>query len=265
MTSKTASSGSPRHRWLAPIDPRIRARRVAVVREQGRRRLRFLVVAVAAMVLALLAWAVVHSPFLDVDHVDVIGARHAARSDVQQVARVRSGTPLLLVDLGAVARRVEQLPWVEHASVTRDLPGRLRITVTERVPAAWIRRAPDRVTLVDENGSVLVDASRPPDGAPELRGKWPTSSVPGSGHRLASLDGVRLLHELPDDFRRSVFAVTVERGEATVVLGYGLEVRLGRVEDVPAKVAAAQAVIAQLGTDAIRFVDVRVPGAPTTG
>ena len=41
---------------------------------------------------------------------------------------VRTHDHLLFVDTGAIARRVEQLPWVEHATVRRDFPGTIVIT-----------------------------------------------------------------------------------------------------------------------------------------
>src|SRR5437879_3611381 len=105
------------------IDPRIRERRIEVIREAGRRRLRITLIVASTIVVLGLAYLAVRSPLLDVDHVRVNGARSESAADILAAARVHLGAPLLFVDTGAVARRVEGLPWVEHASVHRDLPG----------------------------------------------------------------------------------------------------------------------------------------------
>ncbi len=54
-------------------------------------------------------------------------------------------------------RRVEleRLPWVEHASVMRLLPNRMRVAIVERTPVAFVRQG-SRIGLVDAQG-VLLD------------------------------------------------------------------------------------------------------------
>jgi cell division septal protein FtsQ len=48
------------------------------------------------------------------------------------------GQNLLSLDLGEFCRKLEQLPMVDRAEVGRELPGRLFIRITERVPIANI-------------------------------------------------------------------------------------------------------------------------------
>ena len=48
---------------------------------------------------------------------------------------IREGGPMLAFD-PAAPRRLEQLPWVRTATVERQLPGRVRIALNERVPLA---------------------------------------------------------------------------------------------------------------------------------
>ncbi|MFN8035907.1 MAG: FtsQ-type POTRA domain-containing protein [Acidimicrobiia bacterium] len=252
----------PGSRRRVGIHPRFRARRVAVVRERGRRRLRALVVLMALVGALLLAWLIVRSPILDVDHVDVEGTQRVPADEVRAAARVHLGAPMLFVDLGAVERRVEQLPWVGHATASRDWLDRIRVTVTERTPATWVWRAKDRVTLLDATGRVLGDAPIPPDGVPELRG---VRVDVGPGHQLSARDGFALLRELPAPLRGRLVVLVMDRGAATLELAFAPDVRLGAVEDVGTKLAAAQAVIDHVGTQRVHYIDVRVPDAPTTG
>ncbi|MCZ7526191.1 MAG: FtsQ-type POTRA domain-containing protein [Acidimicrobiia bacterium] len=243
------------------VDPRIGARRVEVARARGRRRLHVLLAAVAAVSLGILAWLAIRSPLLDVDRVDVVGTAETAPDDVRRAAGIDTGDPLLLADLGAAARRVEELPWVLDARVERVLPGRVRMTVRERRPVAWVGRSGAAV-LLDATGRVLGERSGPLDDLPEVRG---VGDLPDPGGTVGDVRGVALLAELPEELRGRVVVVRGTRGGVTAELAFGPEVRFGAVEDVAAKAAAALAVLAELGEEPVAYVDVRVPGAPVAG
>ena len=51
--------------------------------------------------------------------------------------------------------QLERLPWVEHAMVMRLLPNRMRVSIAERTPVAFVRQG-NHIGLVDANG-VLLD------------------------------------------------------------------------------------------------------------
>src|SRR5262249_50007670 len=151
------------------IDPRIEARRDAVRRETGRRRLRILV-AVAVVVVTLVgAYLLIESPLLNVDHVDVTGTVHASPAAVQAAIAGEHGRPLLRVNRGAAAARIEQLPWVAHASVTRSLPGTLRVSITEAQPVAYVK-VHGVVAVIGPNDRVIARTAAPPRGAVEVVG-----------------------------------------------------------------------------------------------
>jgi cell division protein FtsQ len=264
-----------------PIDPRIRERRVAVTRAEGRRRLRILLTIVAVASAIGIAWLIVQSPLLAVDTITVKGTARESQSAVEAAAGVRTGTALLFVDTGEVARRVEALPWVAKATVDRDLPNGLTITVIERSPVAWVRapipkRAPKGTLgvpmLIDRFGRVLGDASEPPAGLPELVG---ITHLPEKGGRITPAAPAAAVASLPDALRAQTGSVIKRNGQAVLKLiplpgasrPIAGEVRLGSFDQIAAKGAAALAVIDQLalGREHVRYVDVRVPGAPATG
>jgi cell division protein FtsQ len=250
------------------IDPRIRARRVEVIRIQGRRRLLVLLAVVCTMCVAGFAWLVVQSPLLDVDNVEVVGARHVTVAGVLAAARVEHGSVLLTLDRGAVARRVDRMPWVARTEVSKHLPGTVRIQVVERVPVAWAAVgavAPGRppVALVDATGRVLADVAAPPAGLPELAG---LGAVPAPGRRIAQ--GLLAVEQrLPAELRALVTGLVTTPSGVTLRLAPGApagEVRLGAGAELTAKTDAALAVLRALGKHA-DYVDVSVPTAPATG
>jgi cell division protein FtsQ len=257
---KPAKKAKPAPR--KPIDPRIRDRRVAVLRAQGRRRLRWMIGLLVLVSLAAAAWLVIQSPLLDVEHIRVTGTQQATPAEVRAAAAVDLDDPILFVDTGVVAERVERVAWVDRARVERDLGGAVAIHVTERLPAGWARRTPDQVALVDARGRVLVDVPDPPADLPELAG---LATIPPVGREIAATPVAGVLEKLPPELRLRTSRVLVEDDTITLGLRDGPDVRLGSPQRVAVKARAALAVLASTAAAPPRYIDVRVPGAPVAG
>ena len=116
------------------IDPRFRERRIEVIRAAGRRRLRVTLVVTSVVVALGLGYLTVHSPLLDVDRVEVVGAHREPITEILAAGGVHKGAPLLLVNTGAVSHRIARLRWVAGVQVHRKLPGTLEYVVTEYLP-----------------------------------------------------------------------------------------------------------------------------------
>lgn len=241
-------------------DPRIRARRIDVRREAGRRRLRVTLVLAGLFVAGGLGYLTVESPVFDVDHLRVQGARNVTTDAVIAAADVHRGDALLRVDTGAVRERVEALPWVARAEVGRDLPGTLRIVVHEHEPVAFVHRDDGTVGLLAANGRLVADADAPPPGAVEVVG---LRRPPAVGEIVSPPDAPGIVTRLPGALARRVVAIDLGDDGLALDIDGGGEVRLGSLDDVDAKAAAAVAVLERLGDAPFAYVDVRVPQSPT--
>lgn len=76
------------------------------------------------------------------------------------------GQPILAIDPTITRLRLEQLPWVEQASVERLLPDRIQVRLVERQPLALWQRA-DRFALIDRGGEVIAPDIAALDGMGE--------------------------------------------------------------------------------------------------
>jgi cell division protein FtsQ len=243
------------------IDPRIRERRIEVIREAGRRRLRVTLIVASAIVVFGLAYLTVHSPILDVDHIRVAGAQREGVATVVKASGLDKGAPMFWVDTGRIARRIERLPWVARASVVRDFPGTVKITVTEYRPTAYVRVAEDRVALLAATGRVIAFAPEPTPGAIEVKGK---ETSPRVGSEVISPKVARVALSLPPRLRALVVAVTV--GDApTLTLANGApEIRLGTLGELRAKGVSALAVLDDVVGRSCEYIDVAAPSAPVS-
>lgn len=88
-------------------------------------------------------------------YIQVLGNSQVTRPELLSVFGGDIGRNIFHVPLAARRAELEQLPWVEHATVMRLLPNQLRVAVIERVPVAFVR-AGNQIGLVDKRG-VLLD------------------------------------------------------------------------------------------------------------
>lgn len=97
---------------------------------------------------------------LNLQHVRLEGVSDAAASDIQRVLDMKRGDPLALMDLAAVQKSVESVGWVREASVRRQLPGLLVITVVER-PRLAVWQYKGKSVVVDDQGQIIPEARAP--------------------------------------------------------------------------------------------------------
>jgi cell division protein FtsQ len=88
------------------------------------------------------------------DQIEVTGNRIVSREAVLQQFVHDRNRSVLRIPLEARRSQLEQIPWVESASVQRILPNRLRIQLTERTPIAFVRNG-NELALIDAHGVIL--------------------------------------------------------------------------------------------------------------
>lgn len=247
------------------IDPRIRARRIAVRRAEGRRRLRFLGVVAALLALAVAGWAISRSPVLDLDNVRVGGVGAGLQLAVAETIGVEHGTPLVDLDLGRIEADLEALPWVESATAARDWPGTLVLDIVERIPVATLAGA-DGPVLVDATGVVIA----PAPAAVDLPFVSVESGVGLGEVEAAALPGLVTVAAMPADVVEWVDAVTIaDRAGADDAAHVGLElvgaatVDFGVVDHLDDKFAALRAFLGSADLSCVRHIDVSVADLTT--
>jgi cell division protein FtsQ len=88
-------------------------------------------------------------------NIEATGLSQVSRADMLPVFGEDVGRNIFFVNLGDRRRQLEQIPWIERASVMRLLPDRIRVSVVERTPIAFVRQG-QQIGLVDADGVLLT-------------------------------------------------------------------------------------------------------------
>ncbi|WCO65218.1 FtsQ-type POTRA domain-containing protein [Iamia majanohamensis] len=239
--------------------PRMRARRVEVARDVGRRRRRRLNVVLAVVCLGVWTLVGLRSSLLDVDRVQVSGAEHTSADAVRAAAGIAPGEPMVGADLDGGTEAVAALPWTDEVRIARMWPGTVRIVVTERTPVAVVR-TPGGWARLDAEGRVLDEAPARPDDLVALTGR--RDAAPADTLPAADREVLATVAELPDALAPDVEEARRDDRGLVLALGEGWTVVVGDGEDLPAKAAAARAVREAADPADGCTIDVRVPDSP---
>src|SRR5499425_266302 len=88
------------------------------------------------------------------DDIEIEGTQNVTRAQVMEVMGGDIGRNIFFVPLDQRKKQMEQIPWVESASVMRFAPNRLRIEIHERNPVAFARVG-SKILLTDSAGSLM--------------------------------------------------------------------------------------------------------------
>jgi cell division protein FtsQ len=206
-------------------------------------------------------WAVTYSSVFRADQITVIGAERLAARRVVRLAGVNARTNVLHFDPDETERRLEDSPWIARATVSRDLPDQIEITVVERIPVArWSNPSTHRTMLVTDVGTLAPGSAG--TRLPALVDWLGTSLLTAEDRALAA----SALAELPVAVRADVARAAVgPDGRLLLGLRDGPTVNYGAASETTGKAEALAAVLAWAGRtgSALGSIDVRIPSAPT--
>jgi cell division protein FtsQ len=106
------------------------------------------------------------------DNIEVTGMQNATKAQIMEVMGADIGRNIFFIPLAQQKAQLEQIPWVESASVMRFVPNRLRVEIHERTPVAFARVGP-RMFLIDAGGTLMELTSKHKYSFPVILGMNP--------------------------------------------------------------------------------------------
>jgi hypothetical protein len=154
------------------------------------------------LLVAVLGIGSLYSPLLSMRHVRIDTVGGVSRAEILAVTGLAHRRPLIDVNAGDLAARLDAVPTLGEAMVRRSWPTTVTVRVTQRTAVAVVARSttgaavgpggsPTGWAIVDATGRVLADVTTPAAGLPVLVG---FGSVPAPG---GWLDGTAGPHASP--------------------------------------------------------------------
>lgn len=167
---------------------------------------------------------IVLSAGFSVGGIEISGTHFTSKDSVRERAQVDVDWNIFAQDLNAMRARIEDLAWVETATVSRLLPNVLSIEITEHQPfALWQKDR--KLHLISRGGEVIIEASA--REFPHL------PLVVGDGAPQAAAPLLAFMASAPELADRVDAAIRV--GERRWDLKFDNEVVLNLPEDSPAQ------------------------------
>lgn len=276
------------------IDPRFARRWIDARREEGRRRLRLIVILASMATVVVLAFGSLFTPLFSVRHLRISVGGPLSAGAVQGLSGLTSHNLMIGVHAASVAGRIDADPWLGAAHVVRHWPGTVTISVVVRSALAAVADG-NQYVEVDPTGRILAFIADPPLGMPVLQG---VGAVPGTGQWLAGSAGpaaapgapasvlvdlsaasdapdlpgptaaaLAIIQSLPGSVRTDVQTIDAAPGAISLVISPPLAsgaitVQMGDGSQLQAKVTALMTLVGQAALTGVTTIDVTVPSRP---
>ncbi len=201
---------------------------------------------------------------LEVSKVTVRGTMHIDADEILRIAALSDTVLFEDIDLGELQYRVKQHPYVRTASVNRDFPATVRITVQERKPDALL--VGSRMAILDDENIVMpVRYGNSMENLPVISGEF---SIPQTGDTLRHSGVDRALQIIratraSDEIMHHLFSeMRVLEGGSLVAYStdHGVPIFLGEASNARQLIAFKEfwlQEVVPVGADQIQSIDLR--------
>src|SRR5271169_1050484 len=121
------------------------------------------------------------------DNIEVTGMRNVTKAQIMEVMGADIGRNIFFIPLAQQKAQLEQIPWVESASVMRFVPNRLQVEIHERTPVAFARVGP-RISLIDAGGTLMELPQKHKYSFPVILGMNPSEPLSTRAPRMKAYD-----------------------------------------------------------------------------
>jgi cell division protein FtsQ len=197
-----------------------------------------------------------------IDDVTVTGATTNAPAIKKAVEQAAQDMTTLHLKDDALRDAVAHFPTVASVGASTSFPHGLEVTVTERLPVAFIKVGPRR-TAVSADGYLLLGASFDPKELPRIEG----TTAQGARLQGDAAAQAAILGATPPPLRDQVTSSSWDDAQGGVVVGLdgGPDLRFGDGSRARDKWTAAVAVLSSSEHGSPSYLDVSVPDRPVSG
>lgn len=229
------------------------------MRAKGRRRLRLLLLIIAVLSLGVGGYFLSKSSLFDVDEIVIEGVSTELEGEVREAADINKGKPLLEVDSSSSSKRIEAIPWVREARISRSWGGTITIRVSTREPVAAFLSEEGWV-VVDIEGRVLDKEDELPYDLLPIEEEVGSLSI-GEWAPEQVIPLIQVAGTISTELTGDVSSIKGSNQIELLLFGGG-KILFGDSSDIEEKALAAATILSQVDQSSVLHIDVRAPLTP---
>ena len=228
-------------------------------------------VVLVCIVLIVATVVVLLGPLMKIDAVQVNDLDNMTAAQVEEIAGNPVGQNLFFYRTSKAEEELRYYPYVQDVTITRHFPHWIEINITEREPAgillnngSYLQFSKDGVLL--DNAKSLTNHSLP------LITGFSMDEVPSPGETFKDnerfSDILKIVNACPDELLSMIQEINIkDRNNILAYTSQGIEVRIGNVDNIEARMAILndimnQVILSNIIEDPIEAIDIRYEKSP---
>tara|TARA_B100000287_G_scaffold225643_1_gene212932 strand:+ start:4770 stop:5447 length:678 start_codon:yes stop_codon:yes gene_type:complete len=199
------------------------------------------------------------SSLFDVDEIVIEGVSTELEGEVREAADINKGKPLLEVDSSSSSKRIEAIPWVREARISRSWGGTITIRVSTREPVAAFLSEEGWV-VVDIEGRVLDKEDELPYDLLPIEEEVGSLSI-GEWAPEQVIPLIQVAGTISTELTGDVSSIKGGNQIELLLFGGG-KILFGDSSDIEEKALAAATILSQVDQSSVLHIDVRAPLTP---
>lgn len=192
----------------------------------------FCFIAIVAVLLTL--------PFFNITSISVSGISRVTEEEVIAKSGIMTGENVFRTSTGKAQKRIERIPFVDKATVTRKFPARIEINIVESSLAAKVLYGEEYIGI-DQNGKVVNKSPDAEEGVLTIFGLAVSKSEEGEKIEYESEDFLKIQSDIFDQLQKNnlwgkMSALNLEnRSFISMSTFEGLDVYIGTEDELDYK------------------------------
>ncbi len=219
--------------------------------------------AIGLLALVLACVALYRAPILPLRAVEVSGVTRLSKQAVEELADIPADSTLLRLPVSRIKKRLQANPWIARATVDKELPGTVRLTIVERKPLAVVDAGGTNLWVVSADGYWLGRQTAQDEGMVVIRDVEALKPVAGQRSRTVELlNALGVIAGISDELRTITKVVSAPTVDKTALLtDEDVEVFIGKASELEAKDKIVRQIL-RSKKDEVVYINVRVVESP---
>lgn len=134
----------------------IEDRKKSMMKKKRKRRVkRRFIIFVFLLICGGIILTVLKAPLFDIKDIVCVGQKKLSEQQIIKESGLKKNENIFIAGVTAAEEKLMENPEIKKVSVQRVFPNKIKISVTEAVPAAYAKINEKKVLIIDENGNII--------------------------------------------------------------------------------------------------------------